>query len=299
MPKPDDTVIDDDAVVTPVAPPSLDQVHAASQAKIEDEDLAAGDDDGDDTPDDDTTGDDVVGDDATPDDDDVTEDPDEDVVEDPAPIVPEPVAPVEDAVEPNEDITKPGEGKVAIKDSEGTVFYFNSLEEVPDSFEPLSYKALMVGTRALLKKEDADEAVAQKVEADRVVAARQKEADDLEKAWEDEATTLVRSGDLPNEPKKLEAAKEEVYQYIEDEMKKGNIITSFSQAYKGLQFDKIKTEKIEKQKVLNDAKKKRGAIVQGGSPSGDGANHRTTKVIEAPPQGVGLDAVHNRAIQSL
>lgn len=316
MPKPDDAPVveDDTTTTTPDAAPSLDQVHAASQAKVEAEDAEAEEDDtttgGDEDTTDDDSADDTTGDDTADGDDSDDDNSDDDSVDDdaaaadetedddttaPEPVVPDPTT----TTEVDTDITKKVDGKIAIRDSEGTTFYFNNLEEVPDTFEPLSYKELMVGTKALLAKEQEDAKAAAAAEDAKVVAEQQKASDDLQKAWENDASALVRAGKLPDEPKKLEAAKEEVYKYIEDEMKKGNIITSFAQAYKSLQYDKQQEANAKKQKELNDAKKKRGAMVQGGGGGGGASNPRTTKVIEAPPAGVGLDAVHNRAINSL
>lgn len=311
MPEPitppaDDTIQDDPIEVTGV-PPTLDQVHDISQRHVEDEDeeaaAAAGDGTGDDdagdgTGDDDGAGGDDAGDGAG-DDDGAGDEP---VV---APVVPEPAAPVVPepvAGEPDTDITKNGAGKVAIKDAEGNTFYFNNLGEVPDDFEPASYKALMVGVDALGDKRRADAEAAAKTTQDAAAAEHVKQTEALQQAWDKDVTALVNAGTMPNEPKKLEAAKNEVYDYIEKEMKAGNIITSFAQAFKALQYDKQVAADALKQKELDDAKKQRGGAVQpggGGGAEGGSSSPRGNRVIEAPPSGVGLDAVHNRAIAGL
>lgn len=318
-PPTDDTVQPDpiDVNKQEVAP-SLDQVHQLNQRHVEDEDeeaaeaeaAKAAEDAGSDD-DDAGAGDDAGDDDAGDDDAGAGADDDAGAGADdtPAPVVPEPVKPAETPAAPDTDITKNGDGKVAIKDADGNTFYFNNLDEVPDDFEPASYKSLMVGTKALLVKEQNDEQAAKDATVTAEREAHVKATQDLQDSWEEDATSMVRAGTLPNEPKKLEAVKNEVYDYIESELalynktggKEGSIVASFSQAYKGMMYDKGQAEAANKQKEINDAKKKRGAIVQGGSGA-DASDVKTTrgnKVIEAPPSGVGLDAVHNRAIASL
>lgn len=313
-PASDDTVEDDPVNVSGEAP-SLDQVHAVSQAHVEQEDEDAAeeedqDGDGDSDADDSTDGDADGEEDGDSDGDSDVEDDagqgtgssdDEGTGEDSSTDTP-PANKVEPAPKLDTDTTKNGEGKVAIKDADGTTFYFNNLDEVPDDFEPASYKALMVGTKALFEKDQSDKAAAVEAEAETTRKAHQEATEQMQESWEADVTVLVRSGQMPNEPKKLEAAKNEVYDYIESELKKGNVITSFNQAYKSMKFDQQQEANKGKQKDINDAKKKRGSIVQGGS-GGDAADNKTSKqgnkVIEAPPQGAGLDAVHAHAISQL
>lgn len=290
----DDAAEDDPKEVTGVAP-TLDEVHRLNQSKVEEEDFENEEDlsgaDSDDTAEDDK-------DESVSDDGDAEDDSQEEPVE---PVVDEPAGDTAPkTTESNSDITKPGEGKVAIKDAEGNTLYFNNLEEVPDDFEPASYKTLMAGTKALLQKEQDDAAATKVAESDAVTAAHKKATDDMQASWEADASKLVQSGVLPNEPKKLEAAKNEVYNYIESELKNGNIITSFNQAYKALQYDKQQAKAVEDQKEVDRAKKERGGVVQpgsGGNSSGSPAPR--SKIIEAPPSGVGLDAVHARALSQL
>lgn len=323
MPKPDDDTVQDDPIeVNGSEPaPSLDQVHALSQAHVDAEDeeaAAAGDDDAGDGSDDDGAGGDAGDDDTGDGAGDGAGDADDDddaagAGTPPAPVAPETPAAAPEATtgaELNTDITKNGEGKVAIKNADGETQYFNSLDEVPEDFEPATYKAFMVGTRALIKKEDSDAAAIAKTQADAEVADRQKATDEMQQGWEADATALSTSGVLPKDPAKLETAKNEVYDYIESELKKfqdsngkeGAIHTNFRAAYKAMAYDKQQAGNQRKQQELDDAKKKRGGVVQGGSGGGDGKpveSGTRGKVIEAPPSGVGLDAVHNRAIASL
>lgn len=320
-PPTDDTVQDDPIDVNKSGTaPSLDQVHQLNQAHVEAEDDAAaeeaGDDAGDDAgaagdEDDAGAGDDAGDDDAGAGDDDAGAGADDTP---PAPVVPEPVTPPatppETPAAPDTDITKNGDGKVAIKDADGNTFYFNNLDEVPEDFEPASYKSLMVGTKALLVKEQNDDQAAKDAKVSEEQAAHLKATEDMQNGWEADATSMVRAGTLPNEPKKLEAVKNKVYDYIESELQtyqktngaEGSIQTSFSTAYKNMMYDEQQAANATKQQEINDAKKKRGGIVQGGSgadaapptaPRGGG------RIIEAPPSGVGLDAVHAKATSQL
>lgn len=297
MPEPEDTVIEDQK--TPTVTPTLDQIHAISQAKVEEED----ENDATTIDEDSTEGDDSDEDVSTDTGDtDAEEDTSTDVKED---VLDERPASrtadiAESTTELDEDITQKGKDKVAVKDINGTTFYFNNLSQVPKDFEPVSYAEMMVATGQLIRKEDRDIKAAEDAQTRAQQEAHAEATTKLQEAWEIDAGKLVNAGALPKDPTKLEAAKAEVYDYIEKEMKDGNIITSFTQAFKGLQYDKQQEAQAKKQKDLNDAKKKRGSIVQGGGGGGDtDGPSRRTKVIEAPPSGVGLDRIHQRALESL
>lgn len=311
MPKPDtdneDKNVDDDPKEVNGVAPTLDQVHAFNQRKVEDEDLEDDDTntDEDAEEEDDENADEDSTDDTSGDNDD--EDSGDDAGDDATasdiqkPVVqPSQEDTDQSTTELDTDTTKPGKGKVAIVDGEGVKHYFNNLDEVPDDFEPASYKALMVGTRELLKKEETD-AAAEVARLDDVAKAELKATTDaMQVSWENDSARLVKDGLFPSDPKKLATAKEEVYQYMEDEMKKGNVITSFNQAYKSLQFDKQQAKAKEDQKEVDAAKKKRGGMVQGGSGSTPPNNGSTRgKVLEAPPSGAGLDRVHAHVMSSL
>lgn len=331
MPKPDSDADDNknveddpkDPKEVSGIPPTLDQVHSMSQAKVEEEDADEAsntDDDNDaDDPDgaagtkkpavvdDGESGDEEVPEDDAEGEDDATVDLDAGGAGDSVPVVPDAVTPpVADKAAPelDADTAKPGAGKIAIKDAEGKTFYFNNRDEMPEDFEPENYKALMNAASLFAKKEIADEAAAAdaeaKAKADAEVAETKARTDAMQAEWERDADDLSSAGFLPKEPKKLEAAKSEVYTYIEDELKKGNVISNFKQAYKSMMYDKEQAKKEADQKKIDQAKKDRGAIVQSGSSSGAPSGGSTRgKVLEAPPSGVGLDAVHNRAIEQL
>ena len=278
--------------------PTLDQIHQISQAKVEEED-ANNEDSNDDNADDTTNPDKTTVDgESKPGDKEVVVDDDKN-----EPAV-EPKAGTDkeadkSAVELDSDTTKPGAGKVAIKNADGVTHYFNNLSEVPEDFEPVSYKALMIGTEALLEKKQSDAQATKEAEVQAEKQEQQKRTDDLQKSWEKDAEELTTAGLLPKGDK-AEAAREEVYAYIEAQMKENNIITSFKQAYKQMNYDKQQAKIEKEQKANDDAKKKRGGIVQPGSGGVVPTNGPTRgKVIQAPPSGAGLDAVHAHVTSNL
>lgn len=292
MPELDETVKDDVQEVKPTVAPTLEQVHAISKAKIEEEDEDEHVEDGKEITDEEDTKDvdDKAG----------ERDSGGNEVDDDTTVTTKDEPVVESAPELDLDILKPGTGKVPIKDSEGKTYYFNSLDEVPSDFEPATYKELMVGVDALRDKRDTDRKTATDAQIEADKQAHQKQTEALQKNWDKDADALVESGAFPKDTAKLEKAKNEVYDYIEAEMKQGNIITSFNQAYKGMMYDKQVAADKKKQADLDKAKKDRGSIVQGGGGgSGETPSARGNKIVEAPPSGVGLDAVHARALRSL
>lgn len=311
---------DQDGESANAIPPTLDQIHSVEQARVEQEDADA-DTDGDDNTDEnkedaeadssdgaktDTDGSDngaSVGDDDANDDNDdngakskSTDGATDTRADDKTTTPSEPTTPLV-----NPDITQNAEGKVAIEDAEGKTFYFNNLDELPNDFEPATYKGWMVATKALLRKEDTD--LANKTKADEAAAqgVQRERAEALEKSWDIDAADLTSAGLFPKDETKNLAAREEVLNYMEAEMKKGNTISSFKQAFKAMSFDKEQAAKAEAQKQEDGAKKKRGGVVQPGSGGSTAppATNRGGKVIQGPPSGATLDQVHTHVTSDL
>lgn len=188
-------------------------------------------------------------------------------------------------VEPEEvdsEITKQAKNKVPIKSFDGKTYYFNNLDEVPDDFEPASYKQLMVGVDALRDKAETDRKTVADAEKAAEKAELKKRTDAMQVSWDKDIK------DLGINEKDAEA----VYDYMETSLKAGIPIDNFSTAYKAMKYESMQEDH---DKELTDKKKQRGARVQsGGSGGGD-------KPIEkiAPPPGVSLDQVHQRALREL
>lgn len=289
----------------PAPPIDLDAVHAHSvhqveeEGELDDEGNPITSDDSDDTGDeagggsssddtDDTTGDDGG-------DDDTEEgDPAADKGKDDEPVVPTPVTDKPEVISPkpelNTDITVKVEGKVAIKDADGNTFYFNNTDEIPDDFEPASYKELMTGTKALYKKEAQDEQSAK----DAAIAAEQQrqqaEIDAVTNSWDKDIDVLTKGGVLPKEKEARETEIGDTYAYISKKLADGVIIDSFAEAHKAMKYDQQQEAKAKKAKEDAKNTKERGGKVL----SGGGAISNKGKVIDAPPAGTSLDAVHAR-----
>ena len=289
-PEPDNENEDNQVIDGPA--PSLDEVHNVNQHFVDNED--AENEDSEEGEEDDTSDDDG----SEPDPDEGVEDEEEDVedqIEDDQPLKPEPDTPQDPSVNvdlPDNDITKNGNGKVAIRDSEGNTLYFNNLDEIPDTFEPVSYKEMMKGVSALNRKEDADERAREDAESSAVEEQRKADAKKLTDSWDVDIKEL-----------KLEKGEEEkVFDYMESELKNGNPINSFKQAYKGMKYDEQQAAAAEKTKKLNDTKKRRAGLVQGGGGGGEDSmpvSPRGNRVLQGTPPGASLDAVHNSVLESL
>lgn len=278
-------VLDDDAKIEPIAPIDLDSVHLAQVRKLESEDADAVDEDEDTDAADDTADEDDKADDKKEDD---AEDEDE-----AAPVVPEPVAPKVEEAAPDEpvidtDITKDGAGKVAVKDAEGNTFYFNNTGEIPDDFEPASYKELMLAGNALARKEISDETAAREAETRKEAQRQQEEIDAVTNSWDKDIDVMTKGGMLPADDKERETAIGDTYAYIAKNLADGVIIDSFAQAHKAMLYDREQEAKVAADKKAADTKKNKGAKVL----SGSGGISGKPKVYDSLPPGTSLDAVH-------
>lgn len=226
----------------------------------------------------------------------------------PAPVPPAPEPPValpekeELPVEPDTDTSKPGKDKVAIKDYNGTQFYFNNLDEVPDDFEPQSYK-----TWARAVQQFSDKAIEErKAESER--AAREAELENtvrverIKKGWQDDIAQLDKDKALPTEQKDRQTTIDAVFSLMNEELAKGRIL-DFAPAFEIYQFRNGKDEAKERADQQAQEKKDRGSRVQGaGSGSNSSGNVRSNaagRIVEAPPSGVSLDDIHSSVLGSL
>lgn len=265
-------------------PPSLDQMHEATKRDLEDEDK--GDDNADADADDDKGDEDkdkqVSDDNKDGSADDKSDDKsgagDADEASDDDQAADQPAADVD------EDITKPGKDKIKVKSFDGKTYYFNNLDEVPDDFEPASYKEWGRAVQDFTDKAAND----RQAEIDRAKAEEQKATErrvnDMQKSWDKDIKDLglTKEKDI-----------DEVYSYMESQLKEGVVIDNFKQAYKAMKWDRTEEERVKQE---NKMKKLRGGMVQGGGtmpPEGG------RKVFEAPPRGVSLDAVHQNVLRNL
>lgn len=285
--------------------PSLDNVHERTVDQLDNEpDTEGGDDDGSDAGDgkDTSKPDDkpAEGADDKPTDDDGAGSGDDkpadgaDDTPEPAPAEPTPSRP-EPAPKLDQDIEKPGEGKIAVKNFDGKTYYFNDLDEVPNDFEPESYKAWGVAVDRFTRKSLAEESDKAAEEQRLVDETTKGEIKAMQEGWDGEIKTLTDNKVLPEDPKEREKVTQGVFEYMGERLAAGVIIDSWEEAYKGWSFEQTQKQDDEDQQVNNDKKKKRGALVQaGGTPAPS-----KPKVIEGPPPGVSLDQVHERALRNM
>jgi len=289
-----------DEVITPTLTP--EEVHDKTIHDLENEEVkkdGAEDEDNQDDQDDtkgkededkDGSGDDA-GDDAGDDDDDKGDGSEDDQDDEDASSAPKP-SPKSKTPEIDTDTSNNVEGKVAIKDSEGNTAYFNSLEEVPDDFEPASYKELMRSVSLLNKKEAKDEAVAQEAELEAVNKKSQEDIDAVIKSWDADVAVLTKAGILSDDDALREVEVADTYAYIGKKLSDGISMDSFAEAHKAMKFDQLQEATAADKKKKSDNKKKQGSMVMGGGGATSGKKEGGSREIEAPPPGIGLDAVH-------
>lgn len=273
MPKPIDDTKDDDQSV-PVTPIDLDRVHEQTVNKL-DAEVANPDDEPKDDPIDDEPKDDIEPKDDVKDD---TPDPTPDPTPAPKQDDPEPDAPIE----LDTDITKEGKGKIAVKDSDGNTFYFNNMDEVPDDFEPSTYKEWGVFTSKMAVKSQEDAQAARDSEIAKAQKAQQAEIDAVTSRWDQEQGVMVKAGMLPTDAKQREEEVTDTYVYISKKLEEGVVIESFAEAHKARKFE-------ESQKKKAEVRRDKGAKVMGGN--GGAPDKREHKPL---PAGTSLDAVHAR-----
>lgn len=201
------------------------------------------------------------------------------------------------------DITKEGEGKIALKNADGDIFYFNNLNEVPDDFEPISQVQWAKADRAFRDKEQTELVD----RTNQFEQEREREVASLNKSWREDIATLTKTGELPKDKADRKAVVEEVFAFMQAELeavkddkdKARRVIDSFADTFERYQYRKDQIAKIEAtnkdKKEKSDLKKDKGSRVtaSGNKPAGKG------KVIEAPPAGLGLDALHESVLGSL
>lgn len=220
----------------------------------------------------------------------VEEDKPEEKRPEPTPEVKEEAAPIQT---PEENIPK-----VKIKDSDGKEHEFGSTEDIPDDFEPDTYKSFAVATAKLAQREIAVEkaradAATKKIEADRVASI-----DKIKESWDKDLATLVENGDIPKGDDQKEVV-DGIYRVMQEELNAGRPANSFAQAYELYQYrEGIKAQNESKAKKAEE-KKKRGSKVFGSGGANPSPSNNRGKVFEAPPAGVSLDQVHDKILNSL
>lgn len=206
----------------------------------------------------------------------------------PAPTTPEP------APELDTDSTKAGEGKIAVKDFDDKVHYFNNLEEVPEDFEPKSYKEWGRFVQKATDKEQSDRTAAAEAEVQAEKAERNARLKSIKDDWDKDIKMLTDNKSLPEDVKERQPVIDAVFDVMNEKLARGKVI-DFETGYEIYSSKQSKDGDKEKIDKANADKKKRGGMV---ASAGSGASARP-KVIEGPPPGVTLDQVHESVLNSL
>lgn len=233
----------------------------------------------------------------------VPEEKEEPVIEKPE-EKPEEDAPVQVPEEPKEEpvVVPPIEEepeKVSIKDSDGKIQEFASIKDIPDDFEPFSYKEFAVGINKLTELGlEQKQSAKQKAEED-AKAERDARIDKIKEGWQKDQDALIKQGLIPAEEEKNQPIIDGVFTVMQEEMNNNGTTLGFKTAYEIYAHRESLKVKDEEIKAKNDEKKRRGAFVQPGGSTTPSAPSKKGKVFEAPPTGMSLDQVHENVLGSL
>lgn len=192
------------------------------------------------------------------------------------------------------DVTKNAPGKVAVKGYDDKTYYFNDLDEVPEDFEPKSYKEFGRFVSKMTEKEASDRMAASEAEAKAIEDERTSRIQSIKDDWDRDIKSLTDNKTLPADEKERQPVIDAVFDVMNEKLARGKVIdfeTGY-EIYASKQGNDKKEEEINKS---NEDKKKRGAMVAG---AGTGASAKP-RIIEGPPAGTSLDDVHEAVLNSL
>lgn len=189
--------------------------------------------------------------------------------------------------------------KVVVKDSEGKTHEFETVEDIPDDFEPFSYKEYGVALNKLTRRE----LTLEKQDADLKLAKDNAETEarikEVQAEWDADIAKLAGKGEIPKDETKRKETVDGVFILMQDAMNKGRAFASFEQAFEVYSYRQgAKDREIQKAKSIAE-KKKRGGMIQGGGSAAVGKPNGNSQAREAPPTGLSLDQIHERAMNSL
>lgn len=203
--------------------------------------------------------------------------------------------------EVDNDISKDGDYKVKFIDADDKEFFVHNADELPDDFQPRSYKEYASAVQKLPLVQAKFESDKSKAEADKAKSDDQQRQLELANSWKADIERLSQAGQLPKDKAKLEKEASKVFDFMASEMKKnvesngkeGAIIDNFAVAHELMVAREAKADKDKQQQQIVDNKKKRGAMV------GSGGNNNVTGPISAPKMGTTLDDLHEQVVGSL
>lgn len=207
--------------------------------------------------------------------------------------------PDDDAEEVDGDLKRKEFPKVKIRDSDGVEHEFDSIDDVPDDFEPETYKAFAKGVQELTLKAEREAKEDERIAELKEYKDRESRIKKIQDEWDKEKADLIKDGSMPSDPKEADKITKKVYDKMRREMQEGRNVDSFTHAFQLWDYERQNKERAKQQQELVDEKKKRGAkVLPGGAPTPSKPTMKG-KAIEAPPMGIGLDAVHEKYLGSL
>lgn len=269
--------------------PTLGEITEVAKRAFDEQDEAEENEDAEDNEEDDedTGGDDDSDGEDSDDSDDDSDDDEEDEEDEEEEPEPEPVK-----KELNTDITQAGDDKVSIQDADGKTFYFNNVNEIPDDFEPKSYKDLARVSSEFAKRDWKAEQEAERNQEAESKRKADQEVKDLNKSWTADIKELTKLGELPKDEKEREKEVGEVFAYMTKRLNDGKPIDNFEDAYYRVKQQK---ESAERKKQQNDTKKKNASKVFGSSGGGATKSSKSGGGLrEGLPLGTTLDMVHEK-----
>jgi len=189
--------------------------------------------------------------------------------------------------------------KVILRDADGKSHEFSTTDEIPDDFEPYSYKEFAVGTSKLAQREIAVARATEQREIDIADKERSEAIAKTRKKWQDDEESLVKAGAIPEDADERKTIVDGVYGVMQDEVNKGEPVNSFKQAFELYQYRQSQKPDDKKKSERNADKKRRGGKVMAGSGANPPKSSNQAKVYEAPPSGVTLDQIHEKTLGSL
>lgn len=303
----DDTSKSEDK--TPPLPATLDELHdrvmnergeelLSPEGEGDEEDATAGEDEDDSDGDDTANKKDKDEEDATAGDKVESGDAEDDTTEEELPKIDPPET-------MDDDVSKPGKYKAKFTDAEGNVFHVTDVDQLPDDFEPKSFKDNMKSLQTLSKVQD--QAVKDQVAFEDAQAAqgRDQQIKQLTESWNKDIKVLTDTKKLPEAEADRKKVIDGVYSLMQEEMNNGRRIDSFEHAFEIYSFrnplDTADKEAARKEKVAEI--KAKGSKVMGGGPAGGKSTSTKSnyggRTITAPPPGLTLDDIHMKAVGSL
>jgi len=200
---------------------------------------------------------------------------------------------------------KPELKKVTVKSSKGEEFEISSAKDLPDDFEPYTYKAY---GEALEELAD-NKAEFSKAMGEYESAVEKRESivlsHNMKKGWDSEIEELVKTGFLSDDESEKRTVTSKVFEYMISETAKGNKNMSFTAAYKSWKLDNLEEERKKEsdkaakeaaEKKKNAEKKRRGGLVSGnrGGKSAEKESSRDTM-----PSGLTISQVEARLLRGL